>query len=183
LADPNGLKGKSDFDLFTEEHSRPAYEDEQRIIQTGEPLIGKLEKETHMDGHVTWALTTKMPWRDSNGNIIGTFGISKDVTAMKETEDQFAETSSLLETLLANSPDCIYFKDAQSRFVRFSKSFAALFHIANAEELKGKAISISSPKNTPGRPTKTNRRSFAPASRSLASWRRKPIPMATSPGL
>jgi PAS domain-containing protein len=114
-----------------------------------------------------------MPWRDKDGNIIGTFGISKDVTKMKETEDRFSETSSLLETLLANSPDCIYFKDAESRFVRFSKSFAALFHIANAEDLKGKSDFDST----------TNRRSFAPASRLSASWRRKPIPTAMSPGL
>lgn len=92
LSDPDALKGKSDFDLFTEEHALPAYEDEQRIIATGEPLVAKLEKETHIDGHVGWALTTKLPWRDEHGDIVGTFGISKDVTELKETESRLEQT-------------------------------------------------------------------------------------------
>jgi PAS domain S-box-containing protein len=82
----SGVLGKTDFDFFTEGHARPAYEDEQEIIRTGKPLIGKREQETHSDGRVTWALTCKMPWRDKDGHIIGTFGISKDVTAMQEAE-------------------------------------------------------------------------------------------------
>jgi len=78
--------GKTDFDFFADAHARPAFEDEQRIIRTGEGIVGKLEKETWPEGHVTWVLTSKVPLRDREGNIIGTFGISKDVTASKEME-------------------------------------------------------------------------------------------------
>jgi PAS domain S-box-containing protein len=78
--------GKSDFDFFGEEHARPAFEDEQEIMRTGRPIIGKTEKETWLDGHVTWALTSKMPLYDDHGQIIGTFGVSKDITAFKEAE-------------------------------------------------------------------------------------------------
>jgi PAS domain S-box-containing protein len=99
LANPDMLKGKSDFDFFTPEHARPAFEDEQEIIRTGKPMIGKLEKETHPDGRITWALTSKMPWRNQDGDVIGTFGISKDVTAIKEAEAKFeALHKQLLET-------------------------------------------------------------------------------------
>jgi PAS domain S-box-containing protein len=80
------LIGKSDFDFFDEQHARTAFEDEQRIIATGEPMLGRLEKETWHDGHVTWVLTHKLPLRNDAGEIIGTFGVSKDVTAAKETE-------------------------------------------------------------------------------------------------
>ena len=80
------LVGKTDFDLFTEEHARPAFEDEQEIIRTGLPLIGKVEKETAKDGRETWALSSKIPLRNRAGEIVGTFGISKDITAMKQTE-------------------------------------------------------------------------------------------------
>ena len=121
LADGASLQGKTDFDLFSEEHARPAFEDEQAIMRTGQPMIGKLEKETHADGRVTWALTTKLPWRDKDGNIIGTFGISKEVTAIKEAEGKLAYERELFQILLENIPDAIYFKDRESHFVRVSR--------------------------------------------------------------
>ena len=80
------ILGGSDADLFAPEHAGLALKDEQEIIRTGAPIIGKLEKETHPDGRVTWAMSSKMPWRDTQGRIVGTFGISRDVTAVKEAE-------------------------------------------------------------------------------------------------
>ena len=79
--------GNTDFDFFTEEHARPAFEDEQEIMRSGKPIIGKVERETWTGGHVTWALTTKMPLRNKTGEVIGTFGISKDITSIKEAEE------------------------------------------------------------------------------------------------
>ncbi len=124
VADTSFVKGRTDFDFFQPSHARVAYADEQEIIRTGKPLIGKLEMETHADGRVRWSKTNKMPWRDKDGNIIGTFGISTDVTALKEAEDKLAAERELLRTLLDSVPECIYFKDLQSRFVHVSKSMA-----------------------------------------------------------
>jgi PAS domain S-box-containing protein len=118
------LKGKGDFDFFQAEHARQAYEDEQHIMLTGEPLIAKPEKEVHADGRTTWALTTKLPWRDKNGNVIGTFGVSKDITELKVAEERLAREQHLFRVLLDSFPDVIYFKDLQSRFVRISRSKA-----------------------------------------------------------
>ena len=86
------LIGKTDYDLYPEDRARAAHEDEQRIIRTGQPVIGRVSQGTRVDGRLTWTLTTKMPWRDSEGNIIGTYGVSKDVTDLKKTEAQLAET-------------------------------------------------------------------------------------------
>ena len=91
--------GKTDFDLFDEAHARPAFEDEQRIIQTGQPMLGKVEREVWKDGHESWALTSKMPLRNRAGDIIGTFGISKNITAIKVAEAQLAAAhQKLVET-------------------------------------------------------------------------------------
>ncbi len=83
---PKELIGKTDLDIFTDEHSRDAMEDEQLIIESGVPMVGKEEKETWADGHETWVSTTKMPLRNDSGEIIGTFGISRDITEIKKTE-------------------------------------------------------------------------------------------------
>jgi PAS domain-containing protein len=70
------LVGLTDHDLFSSEHAEGALADEPEIIRTGEPIIDYEEKETWPDREDTWVSTTKMPWRDTQGNIIGTFGIS-----------------------------------------------------------------------------------------------------------
>ena len=97
--DRSALVGKTDFDIFTEEHARPAFEDEQRIMRSGEPIIGKIEKEFWKQGEVSWVLTSKMPLRNDAGEITGTFGISKDITAIKEAEAKLDQAHrQLLET-------------------------------------------------------------------------------------
>jgi len=109
------LIGKTDFDTFPAEHARTAFAEEQKIIHTGQPVIGKLEKQTYEDGTSAWLLTTKMPWRDRDGNIIGTFGITRNVTNLKDAEESLDRERILLRTLIDNLPDCIYAKDAAGR--------------------------------------------------------------------
>jgi len=114
--------GKTDFDFFDDSHARPAFEDEQEILRTGLAFHGKVEREILNNGTEQWALTAKMPLRNKAGEIIGTFGISKDITDLKRTETQCAYERDLLTTLLDNTADLIYFKDLQSRFVRVSRA-------------------------------------------------------------
>ena len=97
LSSPADLIGKSDFDFFGEEHARPAYEDEQRIIKTGKPIIDLVEKEVKKDGSVSWVTTTKMPLKDQNGKIVGTFGISKDITEQRKIEIDVVEKNEALQ--------------------------------------------------------------------------------------
>ena len=82
--------GKTDYDFFSKEHAAAALEDEQYIIRTGEPVVGKVERETFHDRPDNWVSTTKMPLRDERGRIIGTFGISRDVTAQINAENALA---------------------------------------------------------------------------------------------
>ncbi len=95
--DESEILGKSDFDFGFEDHAKIAFEDEQRIIKTGRPLEDVVEKEKWDDGRVTWVSTTKNPLKDLEGNIVGTFGISRDVTKNKITELEMQKRNHWLE--------------------------------------------------------------------------------------
>jgi PAS domain S-box-containing protein len=92
------LIGKTDHDVFSEEHASAAFEDEQRIIRTGEPIVGKVERETYHGRPDAWVSTTKMALRDSGGRIIGTFGISRDVSAQVRAEEALAKQALQLSS-------------------------------------------------------------------------------------
>jgi diguanylate cyclase (GGDEF)-like protein/PAS domain S-box-containing protein len=83
--------GKSDFDFFSDEHAMAAFEDEQRVIRTGEPMVAKIERETYRGRPDSWVSTTKLPLRDEEGRIVGTFGMSRDVTAQVLAEQALAQ--------------------------------------------------------------------------------------------
>jgi PAS domain S-box-containing protein len=101
LSDPAQAIGKRDFDFFTGEHAQQAFADEQEIVRTGQPMLAKEEKETWPDGHVTWASSTKMPLRDARGNIVGTFGVSRDVTPRKRAEEELRHLNRALTAISA----------------------------------------------------------------------------------
>ncbi|MDX2186730.1 MAG: PAS domain-containing protein [Opitutaceae bacterium] len=88
--------GKTDADLFAKEHADAALRDEMQVMATGEGVFNKLEKETWQGGEVTWAITTKLPLRSDEGQIIGTFGVSKDVTESMKTQRALDEANRQL---------------------------------------------------------------------------------------
>ena len=67
--------GKSDFDFLLPEDAQRTWEDEQKVIQSGEPSVGHVTRKIRRDGSVWWSLTTKMPLRNAKDEIVGTCGI------------------------------------------------------------------------------------------------------------
>lgn len=94
---PEEAIGKSDFDYFPVEHAQKAFEDEKRIIATGEPLLGIIERETAPGMPERWVFTSKLPIRNKDGIITGTFGISRDITQVKQYENELQRIKDKLE--------------------------------------------------------------------------------------
>lgn len=134
VADATLLTGRADVDFFAEEHVRGALEDEQAILKTGNAIVAKEEKETWPDGRVSWASTTKAPWCDATGTIVGTFGISRDITGRKRAEEAVQAAHDLLNSVIENIPNMIFMKDAKDlRFVRFNKAGEELIGSSRSE--------------------------------------------------
>ncbi|MEI8341199.1 MAG: PAS domain-containing protein, partial [Verrucomicrobiota bacterium] len=140
LKSPDELLGKTDFDVFTEEHARQAFEDEQEVMKSGQPIVGKIEKETLPDGRIGWCLTTKMPLIDLHGKTIGTFGISRDITRLKTMEDALAADRNLLRNVIDNLPDRILLKDPEGRYLLTNVAQAHFLGVADPGETIGKTL-------------------------------------------
>jgi PAS domain S-box-containing protein len=117
IGHPREAMGRTDHDFFTAEHADKALEDEKRIMATGRPVLGKIERETLPDGSVSWALTSKLPLKNRQGKVIGNFGISRDISEIKRIEEQLETERNLLRSLIDNLPDYIYVKDTEGCYL------------------------------------------------------------------
>lgn len=137
--DDGGL-GASDADHYAPHHAELAARQERDIIESGRPLLHVIEEQSWPDGMTTWVSTTKLPLCDDEGRIVGTFGISRDVTVRVEAETQarrvmeeLALAKRALEiaeaearTLVDLSPDSIVRFDPVGRYVFLNRSAIAL---------------------------------------------------------
>lgn len=141
--------GKTDFDFFAKSHAEQAYREEQDMIKTKKPVIGKIVEEIYLNGKTAWVSTTKVPWYDEKGNVIGVLGVSRNITKTKELEKKLKKRlaelgeevvfkSNLLSALLDNTPDHVYFKDKESHFIQASKSVVEKLRLKSVDELIGK---------------------------------------------
>lgn len=97
LENPIEAIGKTDFDFFPEEFAQKSYRMEQEIMATGCPVTGIIEKLTNEDGSTIWLSASKYPLFDTDGSIIGTWGTSKNITSLKETEEELKRVNEKLE--------------------------------------------------------------------------------------
>lgn len=139
LEDPEKAVGRTDFDFFSKQHAQETSSHEQEIIKSGRPVVGIEEKETWPDGRETWVSTTKMPFRDRHGNIIGTFGVSRDITERKQAEEALELERNLLKTVIDNIPDKIYAKDTEGRFIICNKAVASRMGVSDPNQVVGKS--------------------------------------------
>ena len=135
---PDDCVGKTDFDFFSRAHAERALADEQEIIRTGRPVIAKIERLTMLDGSKGWASSTKLPWRDNTGRIVGTFGLTRDITAARDAQEKLTEERNLLRTIIDHLPSRLYVKDLESRYVLNNRAHLAILGAQCQEDAVGR---------------------------------------------
>jgi PAS domain S-box-containing protein len=133
LSDPERAVGKTDFDFFSDEHAQQAYEDEQEIIRTGQP-ISREERETWDGFPDTWVSTTKLPLRDKDGKVIGTFGISTDITERKQADEVLRESEEKYRRLFDNATLGIFQSTPEGKALSVNYAFARMFGYDSPED-------------------------------------------------
>jgi PAS domain S-box-containing protein len=99
IEEPSDFVGKTDLDLLPEANAREPYEDDLRVIETGEPIYNKEEHIERADGEDLWVTTTKVPRRDAEGGVKGLIGFSLDITERKRYERTLEDQTEELELL------------------------------------------------------------------------------------
>jgi diguanylate cyclase (GGDEF)-like protein/PAS domain S-box-containing protein len=138
VATPEDAIGKTDLDFQSHELAKEFYSEEQEIVKSGVPLIDRIEYNPLADGAPRWFSATKVPIIDKDGQVISIVGISRNVTERKQAEAALAAERDLLQSLMDNIPDLIYFKDTSSRFTRINRAEAGLLGVITPEEAIGK---------------------------------------------
>lgn len=86
--------GKSDYDFYPAALANQFCTDEDMVMESGQPLINKEENITKADKS-NYTLTTKVPLRNAQGQIIGLVGIGRNITEWKQLEEQFIQAQKM----------------------------------------------------------------------------------------
>ena len=97
ITDPREAVGKTDFDFFPPEFAQSCYEAEQKLLQSGEPIIGAEQKLVRPGEPVRWLSSTEVPFRDAEGKVMGYVGVSRDITELKLAQAELQQAKDAAE--------------------------------------------------------------------------------------
>ena len=123
--------GKTDFDFRSSKYAQRSFEDDRKVIETGEPLINREEEKILESGKKRWTLVSKVPLKDDKGNVTGLVGLSHDITEIKLAEEEIMKSVSLLQATFESTADGLLVVDVRGKIIQFNKRFTELWHIPN----------------------------------------------------
>jgi sigma-B regulation protein RsbU (phosphoserine phosphatase) len=138
LREPSEAIGRTVEEFVSPEHAKVAMCEEREVVRTGVPIEGKEELVTLIDGRELWFSTTKRPWLDADGQVIGTIGVIRNIDAEKRAHERLAAEHTLLRTIIDHLPSRIFVKDSEGRFVINNRVHLKSLGVTRQDEATGK---------------------------------------------
>lgn len=132
------LLGKDDYDFYPKEIADEFFAVDQTVMLTGQAVLNKEEYLIDGNGKKHWLLSSKVPLRDKNNNIIGLMGIGRDITQRKQAEDALIESEKRATALIAAIPDLIFILTKEGKIVDYKADINELAF--QSEPILGKRV-------------------------------------------
>lgn len=136
---PEELLGKTDFDFFPKDIAAVFFAREQAVLESGQAFVDREERTLDAKGNAKWVSTSKAPWRDKRGQVIGIMGIGRDITERRNAEDALRETNQALKALVHASPAAIVCVDRDGNITMWNPAAERMFGWQE-EEILGRTI-------------------------------------------
>lgn len=139
LAHPREIIGKTDYDLpWTPEEAEDYRINDRCVMANGKPEYHLLESQIRADGTHIWCDANKVPLYSENGELIGVLGTYEDITDRIRAEEDLRESKQLLQLVMDNIPQYIFWKNRSSVYLGCNQNFARACGFKTPEELIGK---------------------------------------------
>ena len=128
---PEDAIGKTDLHFQAPELARGFYEEEQRLVQTGESLVNRLEFNPTPDGEPRWFSATKVPIKDAQGSVMGMVGISRDVTKRKQAEEALQQSEERFKMMAWATKDAVWDWNLKTNQIWWGEGLQKIFHYSS----------------------------------------------------
>ncbi|ADI73368.1 signal transduction histidine kinase [Methanohalobium evestigatum Z-7303] len=130
------IKGKNDFDFLPEKEAEKYRSDDTSVMESRKPIYNLEEKYTTSEGEIRWALTSKVPYFDTEGNVIGIVGSSLDITERKRMYEKLERAEYEKRALLNSTSEIVVYHDLEGKILWCNKA-ATKFTGLNCRDMIG----------------------------------------------
>ena len=116
IAAPQEAVGKTDFDFFPQEDAQRFYDEEQSIMESGQPVIAREWWVPGKAGERIWLSEHKIPVTDETGQVVGLMGLSRDITERVRAQEALRESEKRFKDIAQSSADWVWEVNNEGRY-------------------------------------------------------------------